>query len=225
MTWGTDWLISNNNKRTVTIPSDIKPGMYVVRHELISLHFAFRPNNQSQTSGAQFFPQCSKVQVLGDGNVVPPGETFPGTYKWDEPGILDNIYYGVNRYISPGPQIYKGPGLPPKGPRPIVVETGELMGVEGERYKAEKAKSDKTFEDIVHADSDNKHGGGGCHWEEGADSSTAKCVPTNPGMDAYVGFAQPKGSPMYTDKPGSASFPPKGLPKGPGARVAVGFMA
>lgn len=75
----------------------------------------------------------------------------------------------------------------------------------------------------MHADSDNKHGGGGCHWEVGADSSTAKCVPTNPGMSQYVGFAQPKGSPMYTDTPGSA------MPKGgevyvdKGAKVAVPF--
>jgi hypothetical protein len=112
-----------------------------------------------------------------------------------------------------------------KGAQPVAQEIGELTGAEGERYKAEKANSDKKFEDIVHVDSDNKHGGGGCHWEEGADPSTAKCVPTNPGMDAYIGSAQPKGSPMFTENPGSASFPPKGLPKGPSVKVVVGFMA
>jgi hypothetical protein len=70
----------------------------------------------------------------------------------------------------------------------VVAETGLLKGEEGKIYAAAKAQSVKNFEDIVHADSDNKHGGGGCHWEEGADPSTAKCVLTNPGMDAYGKF-------------------------------------
>jgi cellulase len=100
LTWGSDWLIKNNNTIKATIPSDLKPGMYVVRHELISLHFSFNANEKAKTSGAQHFPQCSKVEVLGDGTTVPQGSTFPGTYKWNDEGILDNIYYGVNRYVS-----------------------------------------------------------------------------------------------------------------------------
>ncbi|KAF2395570.1 glycoside hydrolase family 61 protein, partial [Trichodelitschia bisporula] len=104
--WGSDVLIKNNNVMTATIPSDIKPGFYVVRHELISLHFSFRANTTTKVSGAQFFPQCVKVQVLGEGTATPPGVRFPGGYQWDHPGILDNIYYGVNRYPSPGPAVY-----------------------------------------------------------------------------------------------------------------------
>src|ERR1700709_220022 len=57
-TWGTDELIKRNNSRTVTIPSDIKPGMYVVRHEIIGLHFAWRENAAKKTSGAQMYPMC-----------------------------------------------------------------------------------------------------------------------------------------------------------------------
>jgi hypothetical protein len=56
--WGTDALIANNNTRTVTIPSDIKPGMYVVRHEIIGLHFAWTENAAKNTSGAQPYPSC-----------------------------------------------------------------------------------------------------------------------------------------------------------------------
>jgi cellulase len=100
LTWGSDWLIKDNNTIKATIPSDLKPGMYIVRHELISLHFSFNGNEQTKTSGAQHFPQCAKVEILGDGTTVPPGDTFPGTYKWNDQGILDNIYYGVNRYVS-----------------------------------------------------------------------------------------------------------------------------
>jgi hypothetical protein len=39
-TWATDELIQNGNVARATIPHDIKPGKYVVRHEIIGLHFA-----------------------------------------------------------------------------------------------------------------------------------------------------------------------------------------
>lgn len=39
-TWGTDQLIANNNSWLVQIPSDIAPGQYVLRHEIIALHSA-----------------------------------------------------------------------------------------------------------------------------------------------------------------------------------------
>jgi hypothetical protein len=56
--WGTDQLIADNSTRTVTIPSDIKPGMYVIRHEIIGLHFAWHENKEKKTSGAQLYPVC-----------------------------------------------------------------------------------------------------------------------------------------------------------------------
>jgi cellulase len=56
--WGTHELINNNNTRTVTIPSDIKPGTYVVRHEIIGLHFAWQEKAEEKTSGAQPYPVC-----------------------------------------------------------------------------------------------------------------------------------------------------------------------
>ncbi len=57
-TWGTDQLIKDNSTRTVIIPSDLKPGMYVIRHEIIGLHFAWHENVQRKTSGAQLYPVC-----------------------------------------------------------------------------------------------------------------------------------------------------------------------
>jgi hypothetical protein len=51
---------------------------------------------------------------------------------------------------------------------------------------------------------DGKTGEGGCHWEVGQNASMAVCTPVNPKNLAYVGYAQPVGSPMYTDNPGSA---------------------
>ncbi|KAF2426186.1 glycoside hydrolase, partial [Tothia fuscella] len=90
-TWGTDVLMKNKNTRTVTIPSDLKPGTYIVRHEIISLHNALNDDYVKKSSGAQFYPNCINVEVTGSGTVSPPTVgKFPGAYKWDDKGILVN---------------------------------------------------------------------------------------------------------------------------------------
>jgi lytic cellulose monooxygenase (C1-hydroxylating) len=99
-TWESDWLVKDNSTLTVTIPSNIEPGTYVVRHEILALHFAFTENKTLEKSGAQFYPTCVKVKVTGSGKDSPPGVKFPGGYRWNEAGLLDNIYYGPNQYVS-----------------------------------------------------------------------------------------------------------------------------
>lgn len=47
--WGVDRLIANQGVQTVTIPSCIAPGQYLLRGELIALHSASSPK------GAQFY--------------------------------------------------------------------------------------------------------------------------------------------------------------------------
>lgn len=47
--WGVDRLIANQGVQTVTIPSCIAPGQYLLRGELIALHAA------SSQAGAQFY--------------------------------------------------------------------------------------------------------------------------------------------------------------------------
>jgi hypothetical protein len=57
VTWATNVLTANDNVTAVTIPHDIKAGDYVVRHELITLHFATEDSryydSASKTKGAQ----------------------------------------------------------------------------------------------------------------------------------------------------------------------------
>jgi hypothetical protein len=87
----------------------------------------------------------------------------------------------------------------------MVTETGELTGEVGARYAAERFEHGKRLLSSVAADiRDGKTGEGGCQWEDGKDPSTMTCTPVNPKNNAYVGYAQPLGSPMYTDKPGTA---------------------
>jgi cellulase len=48
--WGSDLLGRQGANWTVTIPSSIAPGEYLLRHEILGLHVANKP------MGAQFYP-------------------------------------------------------------------------------------------------------------------------------------------------------------------------
>lgn len=103
--WAAEELIANNNSWTVTIPSDIKAGYYLIRHEILALQEAAVP-----VSG-QFYPSCSNLKVTGGGSALPQGVKFPGAYSNEDPGIHINIYTGFNGdYVIPGPDVYGGGG-------------------------------------------------------------------------------------------------------------------
>ncbi|EHL00451.1 putative endoglucanase-4 [Glarea lozoyensis 74030] len=94
-TWADDQLIANNNTWAVTIPSDIAPGHYVLRHEIIALHSA------GETNGAQNYPQCFNLEVTGSGTATPSGTLGTALYTADEAGILVNIYQTIASYLVP----------------------------------------------------------------------------------------------------------------------------
>lgn len=96
----------------------------------------------------------------------------------------------------------------------MVQETGALTGEPAQRYAALKEEKGRRL--LASVASDLKRGitgVGGCYWEDGADPSTVKCSQINPDNPAYIGYAQPVGSPLYTDKPGSAMAGLKTPPK------------
>ncbi|KAF5102315.1 hypothetical protein D0Z00_000498 [Geotrichum galactomycetum] len=98
--WATQELIANNNSWTVTLPSDIAAGNYLIRHELLALQEGARK------LGAQFYPMCVNLKITGGGSANPEGVTFPGAYKTDDPGILIDIFNGITNYVIPGPAVY-----------------------------------------------------------------------------------------------------------------------
>ncbi|KIW64142.1 hypothetical protein PV04_09097 [Phialophora macrospora] len=102
--WASDDLIANNNSWTVTIPSSIAPGKYVLRHEIIALHSAY------DAGGAQNYPQCINLEVSGSGtDSLTSGTKGTELYTAQDPGILINIYYPtVTEYIIPGPALLDG---------------------------------------------------------------------------------------------------------------------
>ncbi|KAJ5481629.1 hypothetical protein N7475_000441 [Penicillium sp. IBT 31633x] len=101
-TWASDKLIAANNSYTVTIPSAIASGNYVLRHEIIALHSA------GETNGAQNYPQCLNLKVTGGGSDSPSGTFATELYTATDPGILVSIYNNLDKYEIPGPALYTG---------------------------------------------------------------------------------------------------------------------
>jgi endoglucanase len=97
--WATDLLIANNNSWVVEIPEQMKPGFYVLRTEIISLH------NASQAIGAQNYPQCLNLRIAGNGTLLPSGTLGKDLYSPDEPSVHLDIYSGLSTYKIPGPTL------------------------------------------------------------------------------------------------------------------------
>ncbi len=111
--WGTVKLMDNTNSTwTATIPADIKPGKYIIRHEvgnspgllrrhglemprtepvpqIIALHFTLSttPNVAFTPIGPQCYITCFNFNVTGSGTATPKGAKFPGTYDMADPAL------------------------------------------------------------------------------------------------------------------------------------------
>src|ERR1700743_616636 len=123
--WANERAADHNMTHTFTIPSDLKPGTYVVRTELLALHtntpsFAWTP-----LAGPEFYLGCFNVEVTGTGTSTPEGMTFPGAYKTGEKGLTFSPSTGPGsgvekkrKYVTPGPPLYEGKHAAPVGPVP-----------------------------------------------------------------------------------------------------------
>lgn len=97
-TWSTTELIANGGLHSITIPTCIEDGLYLLRAELIALHAA------ASVEGAQFYMECAQIQVTGGtGSATPSTVAFPGAYTDTDPGILIDIYTTLTTYEIPGP--------------------------------------------------------------------------------------------------------------------------
>ncbi|KAJ2896081.1 hypothetical protein GGI21_005078 [Coemansia aciculifera] len=102
--WCTDVVREAHGKLTVTIPTEINNGDYLLRTEIIALH------NAKVVGGAQLFPNCVQITVTGATFGSPELHPIPGIYNSTDPGILFNIYKeGGATYEIPGPPVYPPP--------------------------------------------------------------------------------------------------------------------
>ncbi|KAF9651985.1 hypothetical protein BDM02DRAFT_325326 [Thelephora ganbajun] len=105
--WAVEKLLSNRGKYDIPVPSNLAPGQYILRVEIIALHEADSLYSQDPARGAQFYPSCIQIQVTGSGSrTLPSGVSFPGAYSDSTPGIKWNIYdnnIDQRTYPIPGP--------------------------------------------------------------------------------------------------------------------------
>ncbi|RDI78049.1 hypothetical protein Vi05172_g11992 [Venturia inaequalis] len=142
-TWGSDRAAASGNSYTLRIPSELVPGTYVLRTEMIALHANTPGMKMSPVSGPEFYLHCFNIEVTGNGTAKPEGSTFPGTYKADDPGVVFVPYFGDGDgrernggYVSPGGKKYDGRYDAPTGPAPAVKETGAYTGELQAKYEA-----------------------------------------------------------------------------------------
>jgi hypothetical protein len=79
--WGTA-VVYANLKWTSNIPATLKPGNYLIRHELLALHQADAP---------QWYPECAQLTVTGSGTATPPSSyltAIPAYASASDPGVL-----------------------------------------------------------------------------------------------------------------------------------------
>ncbi|KAF8884109.1 glycoside hydrolase family 61 protein [Infundibulicybe gibba] len=105
---GQDWAqidIMNGAPAKVFIPSNITPGNYLIRHEIIALHLGV------SLGGAEFYVSCTQLRIGGNGNGAPSANelvSLPGAYSDNDPGIFDpsvQVYDPNAAYVFPGPNI------------------------------------------------------------------------------------------------------------------------
>ncbi|RXW21839.1 hypothetical protein EST38_g4009 [Candolleomyces aberdarensis] len=104
-------LINNRGVHSVRVPNGLKPGYYLLRPELITLHEADVAYTANPARGVQIYTECVQILVGGNGTVsLPPGVAFPGAYSYSDPGIVYNLYNtpAGGSYRVPGPTVWSG---------------------------------------------------------------------------------------------------------------------
>jgi hypothetical protein len=85
--WANEIIIADGNRDHIKIPSDIKPGLYILRSELLSLHGNGQTMNPGLKGLPQFYVHCFNIEITGSGTATPSGVRFPGGYPKNDPGV------------------------------------------------------------------------------------------------------------------------------------------
>ncbi|KAG6876166.1 hypothetical protein C0993_005197 [Termitomyces sp. T159_Od127] len=103
---GSGWFqadVAAGQPANVTLPSNLAPGNYLIRHELIGLQGAV------SAGGAEFYPSCSQFTIGGSQTGAPTDKdlvSFPGAYSDNDPGILvPDVFNPGFDYVFPGPPV------------------------------------------------------------------------------------------------------------------------
>ncbi|KAK6070486.1 glycosyl hydrolase family 61 protein [Seiridium cupressi] len=125
--WASQVLIDQAGQWTTKVPSSLKAGNYVFRHEIIAvnapvatlkcskfelladIHRYVSLHGASSLDGAQNYPQCFNIAVTGSGSTsLPSGTLGIDLYEETDPGIYLNPYVTITNYTMPGPELWTG---------------------------------------------------------------------------------------------------------------------
>jgi len=148
---GTGWVqasIKNGKSYTLTLPANLPAGDYIMRHELIALHFA------QKKDGAQFYPGCIQLRV-GGGSAAPKAisaqtVSFPGGYTPNDKSLfVPDLFKNNFVYTFPGPALTKS--ISTASVASVSSTTGNSTTTEPKTCKSGKAKRSE----IVHVAPDH----------------------------------------------------------------------
>ncbi|KAI9789145.1 MAG: hypothetical protein M1833_002762 [Piccolia ochrophora] len=102
--WCTDMLNERAGHLTVTIPSALPGGYYLLRPEILALHAA-------SNGDPQFYIGCAQIFVQSSGTTSPSDTvSIPGYVKKDQKALSFNLYISPLElpYPALGPKLYQG---------------------------------------------------------------------------------------------------------------------
>jgi hypothetical protein len=147
--WVQEDIMKGQFSPPVTVPQNLAPGNYMVRHEIIALHLA------TQRGGAEFYAGCMQLKIGGSGTGAPEANelvNLPGAYKDDDAGIfVPDVFNPGSKYSFPGPPISKlaakSNGNPDSGNSGNTGDSGKKDNKDGQcqlKVNKNKAQEDAT---------------------------------------------------------------------------------
>ncbi|KAJ6593315.1 glycosyl hydrolase family 61-domain-containing protein [Mycena capillaripes] len=109
--WAMAKLVQDGSKWTIKIPSSLKSGQYMIRHELAAVH---NPKTRcvNPTSGPQMYIACIQLDVTNGGDTsLPAGTQAKSLYSPDGTFANIDVYSGSfnpAKVDIPGPPIWDG---------------------------------------------------------------------------------------------------------------------
>jgi hypothetical protein len=80
--WANVIAADDGDSYKIQLPSDIKPGPYVLRTEMIALHGNMAELKADNLRGQiQIYLHCFNLDIIGSGSATPEGVVFPGAYR------------------------------------------------------------------------------------------------------------------------------------------------
>jgi hypothetical protein len=106
--WCTEKMIAQGGLVSITVPSGLPPGEYLVRAELLALHQAYRGDPQFYVGCAQVFLTSGAESTAGISD-IPKAQfvSIPGHVAAKDPGLTFNIFEDdPASYVIPGPKVW-----------------------------------------------------------------------------------------------------------------------